>query len=124
MRYKRDESFRYTFEPSISGTFHINTLNEQEVQIAEGELSILNLSPGGIRIKSKYKLPDPTSYSILLEVRFTLEDQPLCLKGSVQWMKPVAGEYQYGLELLLTDKEKNDVIDELKHFALNQRSLN
>lgn len=122
MRYKRDESFRYTFEPSISGTFNILTLNEQRVEMAEGKLSILNLSPGGIRIQTQYKLPDPATYSVMLDIRFYMEDRPLYLKGSVQWMRPVAGGYQYGLELLSTDKEKEDVIDELKRFALTQRS--
>ncbi len=122
VRYKRDESFRYTFEPSIRGTFHILTLNGQEVQMAEGELSILDLSPGGIRMKTQYKLPDPASYTIILEIQFHMEDHPLCLKGSVQWMKPVASDYQYGLELLSSDKEKEDVIGALKRFALNHRS--
>lgn len=61
MRYKRDESFRYAFEPSISGAFHILMLNEQKVEMAEGELSILNLSPGGIRIQTQYKLPNPNN---------------------------------------------------------------
>ncbi|WYP28007.1 PilZ domain-containing protein [Alkalihalobacillus sp. FSL W8-0930] len=124
MRYKRDESFRYAFEPSISGAFHILMLNEQKVEMAEGELSILNLSPGGIRIQTQYKLPDPTTYSIKLEIRFYLENRPLCLKGSVQWVKPVAAGYEYGLELLSSDKEKEDVISEVKRFALTQRSLN
>ncbi|MCM2677772.1 PilZ domain-containing protein [Alkalicoccobacillus plakortidis] len=120
MRYKRDESFRYDFKPSLEGTFEIVQMNEKAVQVSAGTLFIVNLSPSGVGIKTHYNLPDPELYTVTLQLTCTLEDSPLVFKGNVQWKRQSSVDYSYGLELSSSEETKKEIVSLLKRHALNQ----
>ncbi|MDQ0205625.1 PilZ domain-containing protein [Alkalicoccobacillus murimartini] len=123
MRYKRDESFRYDFQPVLDGTFCIVQVNHQEVKASNGKLSITNLSPKGIGIETQYDLPDPNNYAVTLQVECTLEEQPLTFEGAIQWKRPLSTGYSYGLELSLPEQSKTEMINLLKRQSSNQKLI-
>ena len=57
MHFKREEPFRFLFETPIVGTFSIAKYDNKEIDSKPGPLSVIDLSPKGIKIITPLDLP-------------------------------------------------------------------
>lgn len=74
MLFKRDESFRFTFENPVKATFKVLRLNQLNNDLKEGSALIIDLSPNGLRLSSSLDLP-------INEKKYSIDDF-ICIKCS------------------------------------------
>lgn len=122
MRYNRKEAFRYEFGKPVDCT--VKVLVDQNLhsdQFAEGLLH--DISPRGLKFSCPLNLP-LNKEKILVEVRFILNIEPIILKGELRWKKDFGQNFYYGFELVGTEKDQDQLINELKVYSkrvLNKR---
>ncbi|GAA5417833.1 hypothetical protein Pryu01_02909 [Paraliobacillus ryukyuensis] len=117
MRYKRQELLRFTFGKPITGTFNIligNKNEEKKLQKSEaGELSIVDISPAGMRFNTKLDLPI-ANQNFLVEAQFSLANEPITMTGKIVWKKAQVKECQYGLQSIEDEEKEQRIISLLK----------
>lgn len=86
MLFKRDESFRFTFENPVKATFKVLRLNQLNNDLKEGSALIIDLSPNGLRLSSSLDLPI-NEKNIVLMISFVLNAQPLSIMAEPIWKK-------------------------------------
>lgn len=119
MIYRRDESFRFTFGTPIEGTFKILRVNGINGTTKEGEASIIDLSPNGIKFSSSLDLPI-NEKQLLFEVSFVLNEKRISMLTEPRWKKRVSPtHFVYGLAGLDSDETKKEIIEELKGYSKN-----
>lgn len=121
MLYRRDESFRFTFDHPIEGTFKILRINGVAGISKEGPASIIDLSPNGVRFSSPLNLPI-SEKSLLFEVCFVINEKPLSILAEPRWKKRVSPtSFTYGLVDIDSDETKKEIIEELKVYSRNKK---
>ncbi|GAE24800.1 hypothetical protein JCM9140_752 [Halalkalibacter wakoensis JCM 9140] len=120
MPYRRNEAFRFPFSSPIQATFKLIKLAEKEITSSEGEIQLLDISPGGLRGKSSLSLPDPENTKTSLEIQFQLNSEKLVVQGEIVWKKALAYSYEYGVVFSLTDAEEALLVNELKKYTKKQ----
>ncbi|CQR47220.1 PilZ domain protein [Paraliobacillus sp. PM-2] len=123
MRYRRQESLRYQFPKPINGTFVILIDNIEQDKLHRsdaGNLQIIDLSPGGMKIGTDLDLPlDKKNY--LLEISFMLGQEKVKMTGTIVWKKKRISGYYYGIEGLESEEKEQEIIDILKKLHLNEK---
>jgi hypothetical protein len=118
MRFKRQEPFRYQFGQPIPCTFRITRIGDREVKTDKGLAEIHDISPRGVRIETHLNIPvDPERRPIEIEISFVLVEEEIRVRGIFVWKKPFAKEYQYGVNLTISEDQKEKLISEIKKFA-------
>ncbi|OIK14475.1 PilZ domain-containing protein [Bacillus sp. MUM 13] len=115
MKYNREESFRFNFNPPFPGYFTITKMKGLEGMSKMGKMEILDLSPGGVKFQSLLELPvnQDTAFSL----SFTLnEENELILPGSIIWKQKKLNHYHYGFDIAEDAEKKDMIIQELKKF--------
>ncbi|MCP3029042.1 PilZ domain-containing protein [Halobacillus sp. A5] len=110
MRYQRQESLRYTFKTPPPTEFTIIQIKDYPVQTSHGSGTILNLSPNGLLLFTKLKMPFNKHVRLLLQTAFF--QQTTEWKAEVVWGKQAGAYYHYGLALL--DDHHQEIINLLK----------
>ncbi|MGP4067245.1 PilZ domain-containing protein [Halobacillus sp. B29] len=110
MRYRRNETLRYTFEEPLSAGFKLIKVDKKSVNSSMGSGSVIDISPGGMRLASGVHIP--TSKTVHLFVATSLAGHDLSFTAEVIWMKPAHGQYHYGLDFIGDHQE--EVIQALK----------
>jgi hypothetical protein len=118
MKYKRDESYRFTFSEPISCSFTIVGVGEQTIQskVAKGE--IMDLSPQGCKLQSLLDIH--LEKEVRLQVEFKLDEEfaGILAVGVIQWKKRKGiSHYQYGIRFVKDDVLKNKITDDLKKYV-------
>ena len=121
MQFKRHESFRYTFGQPIPALFKIISINGREVNSAPGKAAIVDISPEGIRMTSELNIPDIKSNHPILSISFSINEQSFNLNGSIMWEKEWKNTTEYGINLLVEESVKNDIVGELKIYSKNMK---
>ncbi len=117
MQYKRDESFRYIFNSPIEGTIKILLEKNGELfQTKTATITLLDLSPGGLKFQTNLDLPiERKDFS--LEIHFSLvQDMDLMMLGKIVWKKIQASHYLYGFEAFEDKQTEDAVITGLKAY--------
>lgn len=114
MKYKREELFRYTFEKPIPALFQIQKIDEDSVTTSKGEARIIDISPEGIKLSSKLNIPHIDDKSIQLSISFDLNGENIHFEGAIVWKKEVADANEYGIDLVIEDTAKRNLIEQLK----------
>lgn len=114
MRFKRQEGFRYAFNPPIKGTFQLVKQNDQLLTIKPGAADILDLSPNGLRFSTELDIPvNEAEWEAVMT--FTLNEAPISLTGTIVWKKHAAAGFHYGIEC-----ENNNEIQEMIIRSIKQ----
>ena len=116
MRFKRDDSFRYVFDKPLDALFRIERVDGDEVTTSEGNARIIDISPGGVKLNTELEIPKTEKKDIELSVSFTLNEIAFEVTGEVVWKKEAAG-FDYGLDLLISEEERESLVEEVKKFA-------
>ncbi|WP_444685176.1 PilZ domain-containing protein [Alkalicoccus luteus] len=110
--FKRQEPFRYAFRVPHDTSFFISGIKGKTLQSKPGKGVLLNLSAGGLRLRTPLDLPDET----MLAFTFTIADTELQPIGQVVWKRKELGEYIYGVDFDETT-DGNAVVKALKAYA-------
>lgn len=116
MRYKRQESLRYTFPKPIKGTFIILLDYQDQDKLHKtdaGELEVIDLSPGGIKFSTHLDLPLKQT-DFLVDVSFPLAKEEVNMKGHIVWKKEQVHSFHYGLEGIENEEKEQEIIELLK----------
>ncbi|SEA68211.1 PilZ domain-containing protein [Thalassobacillus cyri] len=109
MYYRRNEAFRYSFEPNLAAKFIANT-SEQ----TKGELHILDISLHGMKVN----LPaHPYQKGDKIFIQFMLVNQQFDVDGEIVWLKPLGKKVQAGVQLSTTESVRKQLVDQLKVYA-------
>ncbi len=125
MRYRRQESLRYTFPTTLDATFVILLNYDDEAKLHKthvGELEIIDLSPGGMKFATYLDLP-LSNNQFLMEVSFTLANEEIKLTGKIAWKKSRIKDYLYGLEAIDSEEKEQEIIKMLKKLHKLQNQL-
>lgn len=121
MKYRREDSFRYEFAEPLDGHFKLVKIEDNDVESSEGQLSILDISPGGMKIETTFELPDPKTINIFLEIDFTLQENELILRGEVVWKTILSNSYEYGIDFTTPENERQQMLTDLKGYVKDRR---
>ncbi|WP_162880684.1 PilZ domain-containing protein [Paraliobacillus sediminis] len=116
MQYKRETAFRYTFEEPISALFRIENINGNAVTTSAGEAKIIDISTEGIKLTSELNIPE-TDKSIHLVISFELNEQEMNFKGIIVWKKKNHAINDYGVNLMIEENAKKELIEQLKIYS-------
>lgn len=116
MQYRRNEGFRFQFEKPVKGLFSIIRRNGKQVQSRSGSVTVIDISPNGLRFQSPLELPIETNQKIEINVSFTINSTKLSYNGTILWKRPVQESFQYGILLENEEDERQGIIDEIKLY--------
>jgi hypothetical protein len=115
--FKRDESFRYTFKDTFPGRFKIMLQKENElISTKEGSLHILDISPKGMRFKTKFNLP-VDRFDFHMEIYLNMNGHEMVIAGHPIWKRPSGTGFMYGFKAAEDSKTEQFIIDTLKTFT-------
>lgn len=121
MQFKRNESFRYTFGQPLPALFSIIRFNGREINSSPGEAEIIDISPEGIRLSSELSIPDISSNEVVLSIEFILNENEFIVDGKIVWQKKWNTSTIYGINLIVEEPQKNEIIEQLKIFSKQQQ---
>ena len=116
MHYNRTEYFRYTFGEPLSASFQIAIAEDEGTTSGFGECSLIDLSPSGAKIETKFDLPYGQDLT-KLHIVFTLVDEELEVWGRIIWKKKSKGAYLYGLQFEEDLKREQLIVEGLKKLT-------
>lgn len=115
MQFKRQEGFRYAFNPPIKGTFQLVKQNNISIDVKPGVAEILDLSPNGLRFSTSLDIPTEGTTWELVTV-FTLNEAPISLYGSFIWKKTFGMDYHYGIACQNSMETQEMIMREMKQY--------
>jgi len=113
MLYKRTEYFRHTFSEPLDAKFRIIIAEDKESGL--GDCSLIDLSPGGAKLFSKFNIPFQKD-TVHLHVEFTLYQVQIDVRGIVVWKEPYHNGYTYGYKFEENLTKEQLIVHELKLF--------
>ncbi|WP_187444475.1 PilZ domain-containing protein [Rossellomorea vietnamensis] len=115
--FKREESFRYTFNTPLPGRFKL-LVNQGEdySSTKEGALFVLDLSPKGMRFKTEYTLPiDRLDFE--MEINFEIMGHSISMSGHPIWRKGAGKEMYYGFTSIEDAETEELIVKTLKTYS-------
>ncbi|PLS16479.1 hypothetical protein CVD28_15430 [Bacillus sp. M6-12] len=119
MKYKREESFRFSFPVPVPGHFFITKINGEQGVSKKGVMELLDISPKGAKFRSVLNFP--LNPDLELTLSFQLNSSAINLSGSIVWQKIQTGKYLYGFSIKQTEDAQATLIKELKLYRKNQK---
>ncbi|WP_042471160.1 PilZ domain-containing protein [Bacillus ndiopicus] len=116
MFFKRQESFRFSFDEPIQAKVKV-LINGQSVVKDNVEIfdaSILDISPHGIKMFAETNFNDIGNKIPLLEVQFVLDSSEIVGIGEIVWTKAFGKGKQYGIVFQEQAAIESLIISELK----------
>lgn len=113
VRYKRNEAWRYEFMTPHDATFYISGLKERDHQSSSGKGVMLNISPGGLRLKTLLSLPDKEGMRLTFAI--DIAGQTITPEGHIIWKKSDGKHFIYGVDFV-TDEFEQQIIKAVKAF--------
>ena len=116
----RRNFFRIDLKTPMPGEMTITMFNGKKVNLGSTKIEILDVGPGGLRIKTDIKLP--IRKDLILKFSMTILGEPLELPGIIAWKKEVDFENNmYGIQFILNDKERRNVTSLLNRLQVKLR---
>ncbi|SER26665.1 PilZ domain-containing protein [Gracilibacillus ureilyticus] len=121
-RYRRDETFRYTFNQPSIGQFQIIQVDGENVESNPGKMEIHNISPRGMKILTGFDLMLKEKEEIIVQLSFTLVTEHT-VHGKVVWQENYINKScYYGIDLIIDDQQSDNIIEDLKHLIHKDKS--
>jgi len=115
MRFRRNESFRYTFNTPVECHFKIIKINGIPVESEFGSGKIMDISPHGLKMMSFLNLL-VANKKLKLEVHFMLEEYFFQIPGEVVWQQKIFqnNSYLYGIQFHHIEEISEKIIEIIK----------
>lgn len=115
--------FRVSFTVPLRGKARIACVNNEKVKMDKYfEISILDLSANGMKIRSLFDLP--TEKNIVLENSFNLNNTTYVMDGVLLWKEDKNNQKTYGAKFVnITEKKERQLVFDLNKYLLNKAKL-
>ncbi|MBO1513927.1 PilZ domain-containing protein [Metabacillus bambusae] len=121
MRYKREEPFRYEFNPPLSCTFSIVEIDNKNINTGNADGHIIDLSPKGVKLTSKLNIP-LGKQEVKIKLNFRINIDMIYVVGILVWRKELNHlGFQYGVKFVNISVLPEVIMEELKTF-IKQKS--
>ncbi|MGE6378337.1 PilZ domain-containing protein [Peribacillus muralis] len=114
MKYNRNEAFRFSFSPPLPGFFSIIKVHNQDYESRIGNMSVLDISPKGVKFQSNLELHDNADFELMLTLK--LNGHLIELRGKVIWKQRGSSSYVYGFTLNEDARLEEVIVRELKAY--------
>lgn len=111
----RRRHVRFRLFPPVTGRLRIEAADGYPVHSKECPVLVVSLSPSGLRFITHLRFPVASNYRLGIELQ--LLQVQLELKGCIKWRTVDENLYEYGLQLIQSDTEK-DLLSKLLHEYL------
>lgn len=109
--------FRLDFYFPLSAQMTIIKIKGKDIQLGTSEVLIEDMGLGGLRFLADLKLV--VNREIILEFETEILEKTIKLCGAVVWLKEVEdGIYQYGLEFMIHETERDSLAKLLNNLSL------
>ena len=116
----RRSFFRVDLKTPLPGEMTITMFNGKKVNLGSTKIEILDVGPGGLRIKTDIKLP--IRKDLILKFSMTILGEPLELSGVNVWKKEVDfDDNMYGIQFILNEKERKNVTSLMNQLQVKLR---
>lgn len=115
MRYKRKESFRFSFGTPLPSFFTIQELDGKPITTGEGAANLINISLSGLKLSSPLNIPDSRP-PVKVSVRFTINETQFIVLGEIVWKNKRLDDYYYGIHFHIEEKQQDKLLEELKTY--------
>lgn len=119
MKYNRDEPFRFTFTPPISGFFSITRLRGVNGQSRKGQMELLDISPRGVKFQSILDIPKSTDMELVLT--FSINEEEFIRSGNIVWKQEGYKKHTYGFIFHDDPIVNKRIIEELKKYNKSKK---
>ncbi|ARI78347.1 PilZ domain-containing protein [Halobacillus mangrovi] len=112
MRYRRQETLRYSFETPPPARFKLIKGGEKHVHSSTGKGQVIDISPGGMKLFTTVHIPSEKKVQLFVHTAIAQVD--LSFTADVVWENQVNDGYHYGLDFIGDHQDK--VIHALKEY--------
>jgi hypothetical protein len=117
MRYKREETFRYEFNPPRSCSFTIVEVDNLPVSTGSADGEIIDISPKGLKLRTKLSIP-LGKQEVKIKLRFKLNVEVIIAVGVLIWRNESnLQDFRYGLKFVNISVLPEVIMEELKIFV-------
>ncbi|MBM7607791.1 diguanylate cyclase (GGDEF)-like protein/PAS domain S-box-containing protein [Lysinibacillus composti] len=113
----RREFYRVDLLFPLSSDMTLTSFQGKNVNLGKTEVVIENISAGGLRFLSTIQLP--VRPDIIYQFETTILEKQITMNGHVVWKQEVKdGFFQYGVQFIITEKERDELIKILNQLTL------
>lgn len=120
MHYKRGEAFRFAFSEPVPAEFSIHLKNSDQPGTGTGDAELLDISPGGTRMRTSYDIPINRD-ALAVRLRFFLYQQPISTDGVIVWKEAAEGRWTYGVDFEEDPAVTGRIVADLKLRRQSER---
>jgi len=114
MVYKRQEGFRFVFDPPINGIYKVMKINNVEISSSYEVMSIIDISPKGAKLEIDL---DFLYSNTTISIAFKLNKKGIHLTGQTVWKKGYAGRVFYGIKFNENSYSETELLKEIKSYS-------
>jgi hypothetical protein len=120
----RRKLFRVAFSNCLIADMTIDSFQGKKLSLGSSEVLISNMGPGGLCFYLHVKIP--VGNELMLRFEMELLGKPFILFGKVMWFNEVEEEkvFEYGIEFVMDDLERDSLVSELNKLAIQLRKGN
>lgn len=105
----------------LSSSMTLVSFQDKQVNLGKSNVLVENIGPGGLRFLSTLQLP--VRPDIIYQFDTTILNHDIHVKGRIVWKSEVkVGTYQYGIEFVVTEKERDHLVKILNAFSLQLKN--
>ncbi|GGA36272.1 PilZ domain-containing protein [Paenibacillus physcomitrellae] len=118
---RRKEPFRYSMKEPVECQLELTTVNRMSFSGKLVPAKLIDISKNGCRIRSFLDLK-ASEHFIECRIHLRLNEENFIFPGHVRWQRIMDDtEYDYGVHLLLTDNEKEQINIQLRGLAAERK---
>ncbi|HZG70258.1 MAG TPA: EAL domain-containing protein, partial [Chondromyces sp.] len=116
----RRKYYRINLPFALSSNMSLTSIQGKPVKLGKTEALIEDIGPGGLKFLSAIQLP--VRSDIILEFETTIMDHKVKLNGHIVWKEEIQGVFQYGLQFLLEESERDHFTKMLDAFSMQMEN--
>ncbi|MGY3715950.1 EAL domain-containing protein [Sutcliffiella cohnii] len=111
--------YRVDLPYSIEGKMTLTSIQGKEVDLGKTDILIQNIGPGGLKFLSTINLP--VRPDAIYQFETTILNEPITVLGHVVWKVEDVGTFQYGIQFVIDEKDRDRLINLFNHLTLHLR---
>ncbi len=113
---ERRKHFRIDFPYPLQAVMTMTELNNKKVNLGATNILVENIGPGGLRFLSTIRFP--IRNDAVLKFDLTLAGEKQLLFGRLRWFTETNNLYQYGVEFIIEEEDRETLIQLLYHLQI------
>ncbi|MCR2821279.1 EAL domain-containing protein [Lederbergia panacisoli] len=120
IRIERREFYRIDLLFPLCSSMSLMSVEGNKVNLGKTDVLIVDIGPGGLKFLSTIHLP--VRPDILFQFETTIMGENVTLNGQIVWKDEINDAFQYGLQFILEEVDRDTLIKLLNSFSLQLRN--